>query len=254
MRYEIGFGGLCPDNRRLTAQRELNLELSEGWHREPVSLRISRYPDESSLGGLQMSTSISLPVSSHASGSSFRFLGLVGMLCAPGMLIDAGVRYAKGDTGEGVIASSSIVGLFYLAGWTASMIGFRQLRLTGNGVIARIVFWVQMVGLTLAAGQQIMELIGTPAVLHSRFFGICDTAWPLSHLLMLVVGGMVLATGRVHAFARFAALGSGLALPATAALAPLNHYVFAFGFGVVTMLCFGQLGSTVYRAGTGREI
>jgi hypothetical protein len=176
------------------------------------------------------------------------------MVCAPGLLMDAIVRYVAGDTGDGVITSSSIVGLLYLSGWAASMIGFRRLRLTGNGMVARIVFWLQMVGLVLAAGQQLMELSKAPTLLHSRFFGICDMAWPLSHLLMLVVGGMVLATGRVHSHARFAALGCGLSLPATAALAPLNHYVFVFGFGVATMICFGALGLTVYRAGIGKEI
>lgn len=201
-----------------------------------------------------MSTTVTLPVVNQSSSSFLRFLGLAGMVCAPGMLVDASIRYAAGDTGEGVIASSSIVGLFYLLGWTASMIGFRRLRLTGNGVVARIVFWLQMVGLLLAAGQQVMELSQAPTLLHSRLFGICDMAWPLSHLFMLVVGGMVLTTGRVQSFARFAAMGCGLALPATAALAPLNHYVFAFGFGVATMICFGALGVTVYRAANGREI
>jgi hypothetical protein len=197
-----------------------------------------------------MSTTASLPGMTTTSGSLLRLLGLIGMLGAPGMLVDASIRYASGDTGEGVIASSSIVGLFYILGWTASMIGFRQLRLAGNGVIARIVFWLQMAGLTLAAGQQIMELIKTPTLLHSRFFGICDAAWPLSHLFMLVIGGMVLSSGRIRGFARFAPLGCGLALPATAALAPLNHYLFVFGFGVATTVCFGVVALTVYRTGS----
>lgn len=201
-----------------------------------------------------MSTSVSLPIVDQSSSTFLRSLGLAGMVCAPGMLVDAIVRYAAGDAGEGVITSSSIVGLFYLFGWAVSMIGFRRLRLTGNGVASRIVFWLQMVGLVLAAGQQMMELTKAPSLLHSRFFGICDMAWPLSHLLMVVVGGMVLATGRVHSFARFASLGCGLALPATAALAPLNHYVFVFGFGVATMICFGALGLTVYWAESGRKI
>lgn len=201
-----------------------------------------------------MSTSVSLPIVDQSSSTFLRSLGLAGMVCAPGMLVDAIVRYAAGDAGEGVITSSSIVGLFYLFGWAVSMIGFRRLRLTGDGVASRIVFWLQMVGLVLAAGQQMMELTKAPSLLHSRFFGICDMAWPLSHLLMVVVGGMVLATGRVHSFARFASLGCGLALPATAALAPLNHYVFVFGFGVATMICFGALGLTVYWAESGRKI
>jgi hypothetical protein len=201
-----------------------------------------------------MSTTVSLPVAARDSGSALRLLGVIGILGAPGLLIDASIRHALGDTGEGVIASSSIVGLIYIVGWAASMIGLRRLRLTGEGALAKGVFWMQMMGLALAAGQQIMELIGTPALLHSRFFGICDAAWPLSHLFMLVVGGMVLATARVHGAARFATLGCGLALPATAALAPLNHYVFVFSFGAGTMVCFGLVAWTVFRAGTGREI
>lgn len=201
-----------------------------------------------------MSATVSLSTSSHTFGSSLRFLGLVGLLGSPGMLVDTSIRYAAHDTGEGLLASSSIVGLVYIIAWMASMIGFRRLRLTGDGRFAQVVFLAQMVGLLLAAGQQIMELISTPALLRSWFFGICDIAWPMSHLLMLVVGGMVLATGRVSGFARFAPLGCGLALPVTALLAKVNHYVFVFGFGLATMLCFGLVALTVYRAETAREI
>jgi hypothetical protein len=201
-----------------------------------------------------MSTTTSKPAAVRGSIASLQFLGILGMFCAPGLLVDACIRYARRDFGDGVIASSSIAGLIYIMGWTASMIGFRTLRLTGNGVFTGTVFYLQMFGLALAAGQQVMELSATPTLLQSSFFGICDTAWPVSHLFMLVVGGMVLAAGRIHGAVRFAALGCGLALPATAVSAVLNHYVFVFGFGAATTLCFGLVGLTVYRAGSGRAI
>ena len=176
------------------------------------------------------------------------------MLCAPGMLVDATIRRALGVSGDQVTPVTSVVGLIYIIGWVASMIGFRRLRLTGDGVSARVVFALQMIGLTLAATQQFMELSPPSSTRYPGIFGICDTAWPISHLFMLVVGGMVLAKARVQGPTRFAPLGCGLALPLTAVLAPLNHYAFVFGFGVITTLCFGLVGLTVYLAGTGRDI
>jgi hypothetical protein len=212
----------------------------------------------SPLSGLSevrdMSTSVSQPTAARSSISSFQLLGLLGMTCAPGMLVDASIRRALGAPGDQLIAVSSVVGLTYLIGWTASMVGFRRLRLTGDGAPARIVFGLQMVGLTLAATQQIIELNGSAELVHSILFGICDVAWPLSHLLMLVVGAMALAKKRIRGPLRFAPLGCGLALPVSAAMNVVNHTTFIFSFGVTTTLCFGLVGLTVYRVGSGRKI
>ena len=195
-----------------------------------------------------MSTTV-LPATSR-SILSLRLLGLLGMLCAPGLLIEASIRRLPSIAENRSTTLTSLLGLIYIIGWIAGMLGFRRMRATGDGLLARIVFSIQIPGLSLAGCQQLMELSGSRALLESPFFGICDAAWPLSHLFMLFVGGMVLGSARIHGAARFAPLGCGLALPLSAALSTLNHLAFVFSFGVVTTICFCTIGFTVFRAGS----
>ena len=201
-----------------------------------------------------MSSTVSLPVAARGSASTLRSLGLIGMLFAPGILVEVSVRQLLSLPNDPPSAISSVLGLLYIVGWMGSMVGFRMMRLTGNGLAARIIFPIQMLGLGLASCQQLIELSGSQTLRNSMFFGICDAAWPLSHLFMLVVGGMVLATGRVHGAWRFAALGCGLALPLGFAARTVSYGIFLDTFGVLTTLCFGVVAWTVCRAGSGREI
>jgi hypothetical protein len=194
---------------------------------------------------MELANTVTLPTSSR-SIFSLRFLGLLGTVCAPGLLASVRRLVVIGEDRSTIL--TSLLGLIYLIGWIASTIGFRRMRATGDGRLARIVFPIQIVGLALAGCQQLMELSGSQALIGSRFFGICDIAWPLSHVFMLVVGGMVIGNVRIHGAARFAPLGCGLALPLSAALAPLNYAAFAFSFGAITTICFATIGITVFRS------
>jgi hypothetical protein len=94
-------------------------------------------------------------------------------------------------------------------------------------------FFLQVVGLSLAMCQQFIDLARVKAFLGSPFYHLADTAWPLSHLfIMMVVGINVLVTRRLRGQFRFAPLGCGLALslaiaawPKLCGLVSISSYV-----------------------------
>lgn len=192
------------------------------------------------------STTTSTPAAS--STTSLTVLGGLAVLGAPGLLVEQIIRHAFSLGSSQSSNGTNVAGLVYLIGWAAAMIGWRRLRATGNGMAALVVFAVQMVGLSLAAGQQLIDLTHPAKLVGSAFYGICDVAWPLSHLLMLVVGGMTLAAKRIRGPLRFAPLACGLVLPVAFALGSISHSeAMQWSFGVITTACFAAQGIAVMR-------
>jgi len=170
-----------------------------------------------------------------------RVLGVLGMLGAPGLLSFGWSPPAKTDLGANLLM------LAYLAGWACSAVGLRRLRATGRGRGARALFAVQILGLALAATQQLQDQ-ARRRPLGDAFYLASDMAWPFSHLFMLAVFAAVWRAGVWTGWRRWTPLACGLALPLTFAAAaagvPYPGAVFAVG----TAAAFLALGLAVYTA------
>lgn len=184
---------------------------------------------------------IELPTTTQTSSLTPRLLGTIGMICAP-MLFLSGMLYNLGDGPSALIAS--VLGMLYLVGWAASAVGMRQLRVTGAGALARTVFVVQLVGLSLALIFNVLEM--AHANPDTLFFRVTDLAWPVSHIFMLVVGALVLASRVWRGWRSVTPILCGLALPIFFAARPLlGGEVGGFIFGFLTMVTFMLLGYAV---------
>ena len=172
---------------------------------------------------------------------STRLLGTIGMVGAP-MLLLAFFLYALGDGAAAYVASA--LGMLYLIGWGASAIGMRRLRVTGTGATAKVVFVVQLVGLSLALVFNALEIMrANPDTL---LFRVTDLAWPASHVFMLVVGALVMATRVWRGWRSVTPILCGLALPVFFAARPLlGGEVGGLIFGVLTAASFTLLGYAV---------
>lgn len=189
---------------------------------------------------------MSIGVMRQEARANHRFLGTLGMIGAPFLCLEFIIA---GLALDGSQQPSRIVGaleLLYLAGWAASAVGLRQLRATGDGVWARAIFIVQMMGLTLAAMFTVQGIVQASPDANSIFFKVTDAAWPLSHLFMLVVGAFVLKAGVWRGWRRFAPILCGLTLPALfVTRAIFGSTVGGFVFGLGTAAAFMTLGYCV---------
>jgi hypothetical protein len=139
-----------------------------------------------------------------------------------------------------------VLELIYLGGWLASAAGLRQLRVTGEGAVGRVIFIIQRIGLTLAALFTIQGIVQTNPDTNSVFFKVTDAAWPLSHLFMLVVGAFVLKARVWRGWRKVTPILCGLALPALfAANAIFGSKVGGVVFGLSTTATFMLLGYAV---------
>ncbi len=153
---------------------------------------------------------ISLPTERQYTVASPRLLGTLGILASPMFLVQ-GLALGFGDQAGSSLAA--LLNFIFLSGWICSVIGLRQLRATGKSGLSQAIFGVQLLGLSLAASQEVQDLLYGHAIWTSVFYQIADAAWPLSGLFMLVAGGLTLRARVWRGWRRFTPLFCGLTLP-----------------------------------------
>ena len=177
-------------------------------------------------------------------------LGTAGIVAAPMMLLVGLYYYFWQISNVKSTPMIGLLGIIYIAGWTCTAVGMRWLGVTGTGTASTVAFVVQVIGLTLAGMFSLQEIFWFEFLEGSSFFSLTDAAWPLSHLFMLVIGGLVVHAGVWKGWRRAAPFICGLALPsffaAMAAGVPAVGFVL---FPILTAIGFSILGYAVRTSG-----
>lgn len=191
-------------------------------------------------------TSFAAPAARPGSFPPYRLLGLLGILGAPAFVVL--VRgFLKPVPGVASDPRGDLLMLAYLAGWAASAVGLRWLRVAGRGRGAAVVSAVQLTALALAATQNVQDLAGRRP-LGAQFYLVTDVAWPFSHLFMLVVFAAVWRAGVWTGWRRWTPLLGGLVLPLTFLGGGTHWFSPDLTFGYGTALAFAALGLAVCTA------
>jgi len=140
---------------------------------------------------------------------------------------------------------NAVLGLFFLVGWACASVGLRTLRATGRGTPGRLLLAVQLIGFGLAASQQAQDFIYA-APPHTLFYSVCDAAWPLSVLFMLVVGAFTLRGDVFRGWRRWTPLLCGLSLPLLFAVGGVvGQRAALLVFGGYTFAAWAALGAAI---------
>jgi len=178
-----------------------------------------------------------------------KVLGTVAILGSPMMLIEFLLEQGGGLPGGQFGRVEGALGIIYLIGFLSSALGLRILKATGKGTLAAVLFWIQIIGLSLAACQSILQMIGR-ADSSNRFFRIADAAWPLSHVFLLVIGIAVLFAKMWSGWRRLTPFFCGIALPlALGAGAAGGRESLGAAFGILTATSFMLLGCAIRTSG-----
>ena len=193
---------------------------------------------------------ISLPASSNKSATTatHRRLGIIGMICAPGLYFASSFYSQNPDQPNPNQIYAGFLGVLYLCGALASATAMRRMRVTGNGRGAKVLFGVQIAGLFLAMMFDVIEY-AAPSLKQTWLFFVTDMAYPFSHVLMIVVGIAIIRAGVWRGWRKVPAFLIGFALPlffaASSAFGRENTgWIF---IGSVT-LGFFALGLAVFNA------
>ncbi len=146
--------------------------------------------------------------SSERSAPLPRILGTVGMLTSPFLLLSF---VADGLTRENTTRLGAALGLVFAIGWLCSTVGLWRLRATGARWPARALLGVAVVGVILACLCNLQQTLDPRT--DTLFFHITDVAWPLSMLLLIVIGVVAIVARVLPGWMRFVPLACGLWLP-----------------------------------------
>lgn len=173
-------------------------------------------------------------------------LGVIGMIFSPMLFFALFFFTPQFDEPSAHPFLAGLSGVLYLAGAMASATAMRNLRVTGNGNGAKILYIVQMIGLCLAMCCDILEN-AAPQLRETTIFFITDMAYPFSHLLMIIVAIAVVRAGVWRGWRRVPAFLVGLVLPlffGLSAIASRENSLFIFPLFVTTG--FFLLGFAVF--------
>ncbi|MDQ4122532.1 MAG: hypothetical protein M3209_13930 [Acidobacteriota bacterium] len=147
-----------------------------------------------------------------AKSETQRLLGIIGIICAPGLYVASSFSPQNFGEPNSNQIFASLLGVLYLCGAAASAVALRQMRVTGRGSGAAILFGVQIIGLFLAMMCDALEY-AAPQLKQTAFFFVTDMAYPFSHVLMIAVGTVIVRAGGWRGWRRIPAFLIGFALP-----------------------------------------
>lgn len=177
-------------------------------------------------------------------GIDNRIFGLLGVIGAPMLFLF--FLFSSPESNQNGAETNPLVamlGVFYIGGWICSAIGMYRAKVYGESFSAKIVFAVQMTLLAFAFMFSVLETSGVNYTNGGIIFGICDAAYPLSHLFMIVVGFFTIRAKKWTGILKFAPLIVGFALPLTLGLMPLlGEKAGIISFGILTTIGLGVIG------------
>lgn len=155
-------------------------------------------------------------------------LGTLAMIGAPCMLVGAVIEMAVPHLTNSWF--TGVWGLMYITPWMGIMIALNRAGALGSGVLGKALPWVLMITLTLADISNLMWLFAAKNKPASFFY--TDLFWPISHLLMILVGIVAIRARVLSGWQRYVPLIMGLWLPfALGALALLGRNTTSFLIG-----------------------
>ncbi len=150
-------------------------------------------------------------MASSGTAPMHRILGTIGMIGSPFLFLSFAVNgFEQGDSNR----LGAALGLVFALGWLSNVFGLWSLRAAGPRRAARVLLGIQLVTVPLAVLFQVYEFFspGSDSILYT----VTDIAWPLSMLLLLITGIVMIRARVFEGWLRFTALIAALWLPVSA--------------------------------------
>ena len=171
-------------------------------------------------------------------------LGIIGLFGAPFLLIGFTLEHIYPHLADSWF--TGFWGLMYMIGWTSSIIGLQRMEATGTSAGGKAILWIVHISLLLANVSNLIQLL-SPHNKPDWFFYI-DLFWPLSNLLMLVVGFACLSAKRIKIEQRYIPMVVGLWLPFSLPFWKINGSTSAMIVsGVYSAIAWSLLAAMVMK-------
>jgi hypothetical protein len=142
----------------------------------------------------------------------------------------------------------------YITAWICSVLGLQRLRATGFTRFGKGLVWVQLASLVLADLSNLYQLVWPGS--RSLPFIILDSFWPISNLLMLVMGIAIFRAKVLQGWTRWVPLFVGCWLPVMVICGIFYGRTGVTGTvaGVYSAVAWSLLAVVIIRTGKGEKL
>lgn len=172
---------------------------------------------------------------------SNRLLGILALIGSPwlfiGMYLEQRIPRLLDSWFTGVW------GLLFISGWICSVIALRSLKATGNSSFGKILLIILLVTLSLANVSNVIQLIVEKD--KPSYFMVLDICWPLSNVIMLITGIMVIIVKGLPAWKRWIPLATGLWFPLAMLSFLIDNKIVSLLVGFYSVIAWALLAIVI---------
>ena len=114
---------------------------------------------------------------------------------------------------------TGVWGILFISGWICSVIALKRNKATGNTSFGRILLIALLISLSIANISNVIQIVVEKN--KPSYFMFFDLFWPLSNIIMLIVGIMVIVAKGQPGWKRYIPLVVGMWFP----LAMLSSFI-----------------------------
>lgn len=148
---------------------------------------------------------------------SNKLLGTLALIGAPWLFIGTYLEQQMPQLSDSWF--TGVWGILFISGWFCSVIGLKKLNATGRSSFGKVLLIVLLITLTIANISNVIQIIVEKN--KPSYFMAFDIFWPLSNIIMLIVGVVVIASKLLPGWKRYVPLLTGLWFP----LAMLSSFI-----------------------------
>ena len=158
---------------------------------------------------------------------SNKLLGILALIGAPWLFIGTYLERQMPHLSDSWF--TGVWGIIFISGWMCAVIALKRLRATGDTTFGQILLTVLLISLSIANISNVIQIIVEKN--KPSYFMFFDLFWPLSNIIMLIVGIMVIIAKRLKGWKRYVPLATGMWFPLAMLTSLVDNRIVSFLFG-----------------------
>ena len=140
---------------------------------------------------------------------SYKLLGILALFGAPWLFIGTTMEQRMPHLSDSWF--TGVWGILFIGGWMCAAVALKRFHATGHTTFGKILITSLLISLSIANISNVIQIVVERD--KPSYFMYFDVFWPLSNVIMLIVGIMVIVARRYQGWKRYIPLVTGLWLP-----------------------------------------
>jgi hypothetical protein len=158
---------------------------------------------------------------------SNKLLGILALIGAPWLFIGTYLEQQMPQLSDSWF--TGVWGIIFISGWMCAVVALKRLKAGGSTSFGQILLTVLLIALSIANISNVIQIIVEKE--KPSYFMFFDLFWPLSNIIMLIVGIMVIVAKRLQGWKRYIPLATGMWFPLAMLTSLIDNGIVSFIFG-----------------------